>query len=64
MGREAKFDIDLCNTGTDPAENTCVTATLPEGLEFVSASNGSAHDPQTRQVRGRSARWRRNSIAA
>jgi uncharacterized repeat protein (TIGR01451 family) len=38
--KPATYSIKLANTGSKPADNVLVTATLPEKTTFVSASNG------------------------
>lgn len=50
LNREAQFEIELANGGTAPAENVRVMDVLPEGLEFIAASEGGIHDPATRTV--------------
>ena len=42
LGQTFEFDITVANTGDWPAEQTVVTDELPEGAEFVSASDGGA----------------------
>jgi uncharacterized repeat protein (TIGR01451 family) len=50
LGREAEFDLEVANPGTAPATSVRVIDTLPEGLDFVAASDGGAYEPTTRQV--------------
>lgn len=49
-GREAEFDLEVHNPGSAPATSVRVIDTLPEGLEFLTASDGGAWEPMTRQV--------------
>ncbi len=58
LNREAQFNLELANTGSAPAANVLVTDQLPEGLEFVAASEGGAHDPATRTVS-----WKVDTVA-
>jgi uncharacterized repeat protein (TIGR01451 family) len=51
LNREAQFTIELANSGSAAAAGVVVTDQLPEGLEFVAASEGGVHDPATRTVR-------------
>lgn len=50
LGREAEYDVEVHNPGTAPATNVRVVDTLPEGLEFISASDAGVYDPKARQV--------------
>jgi uncharacterized repeat protein (TIGR01451 family) len=58
LNREAQFTLELANTGSAPAANVYVTDQLPEGLEFVAASEGGVHDPATRTVS-----WKVDTVA-
>jgi len=58
LNREAQFNIELANTGSAPAASVLVTDHLPEGLEFVAASEGGVHDPATRTVS-----WKIDTVA-
>lgn len=40
IGRNVDFTFNLANSGDAACENTTVSATVPSGAEFVSASNG------------------------
>jgi uncharacterized repeat protein (TIGR01451 family) len=50
IGREAEFDIEIANPGTAPATNVQILDRIPQGLEFVSASDNGVYDPTTRSV--------------
>jgi uncharacterized repeat protein (TIGR01451 family) len=50
LGREADFDLEVHNPGSAPATRVLLVDTLPEGLEFVAASDGGVYDPAARQV--------------
>jgi uncharacterized repeat protein (TIGR01451 family) len=50
LNREAEFDLDVANPGTAPATNVQVLDRLPNGLEFVKASEGGTYDQATRSV--------------
>jgi uncharacterized repeat protein (TIGR01451 family) len=50
LNREAEYDFEVFNPGSASASNVRVIDTLPEGLDFVSASDGGAYDAATRQV--------------
>jgi uncharacterized repeat protein (TIGR01451 family) len=47
---EPVFALEISNPGTSATEPVQVAAAFPEGLEFVSASDGGAFDPATRTV--------------
>src|SRR5262245_52409956 len=49
-GTMATYFLRVRNPGTAPAEDVTVKATLPEGAEFTSASEGQQYDANTRQV--------------
>lgn len=46
----ATYFIRVRNPGTAPAEDVVVRATLPEGAEFTSGSEGQAYDSARREV--------------
>jgi uncharacterized repeat protein (TIGR01451 family) len=48
--REVEFDLEVFNPGSGPATNVVVIDTLPEGLDFVSATNGGSYDPASRRI--------------
>src|SRR5439155_12711902 len=48
---EAVFSIDLTNPGSAASRNVRVVNKLPDGVEFVAASEEGAYDPATRTVR-------------
>jgi uncharacterized repeat protein (TIGR01451 family) len=50
LNREAEFTLELANPGTAAAQNVRVTDTLPEGLDFVAASDGGAYEAVGRKV--------------
>jgi uncharacterized repeat protein (TIGR01451 family) len=50
LNRPAELALELTNPGTAAAKNVHVTDTLPEGLEFASASDGGTYDPLGRTV--------------
>lgn len=50
LNREAEFDLEVSNTGSAPATNVRVLDRLPEGLEFISASDGGTYDANTRTI--------------
>jgi uncharacterized repeat protein (TIGR01451 family) len=50
LHRETVFDLEVANAGTGPAANVRLGDILPEGLDFLSASEGGAFDPATRTV--------------
>ena len=51
-GETVTYTLKVGNNGPDPAENVVMTYTLPEGMEFVGASddvgNTWSYDPNTR----------------
>jgi uncharacterized repeat protein (TIGR01451 family) len=49
-GTMATYYIRVRNPGTAPAEDITVRASLPEGAEFASASEGQSYDAQHREV--------------
>lgn len=50
LNREAEYDFEVFNPGSASATNVRVIDTLPEGLEFISASDGGVYEPTARQV--------------
>jgi uncharacterized repeat protein (TIGR01451 family) len=46
----ATYFVRVRNPGTAPADDVTVRATLPEGAEFTSASEGQTYDAATREV--------------
>lgn len=50
LNREAEFDLEVSNPGSAPATNVRVLDRLPEGLEFISASDGGTYDATTRTI--------------
>ena len=46
----ATYFVRVRNPGTAPAEDVTVKASLPEGAEFTSASEGQIFDTKTREV--------------
>jgi uncharacterized repeat protein (TIGR01451 family) len=49
-GTMATYFVRVRNPGTAPAEDVTVKASLPEGAEFTSASEGQIFDTKTREV--------------
>ena len=49
-GTMATYFVRVRNPGTAPAEDVTVRATLPEGAEFTSASEGQSYDAASREV--------------
>lgn len=58
LNREAQFDIEVANNGNAPAGDIRVTDHLPDGLQFISASDGGIHDPATHTVS-----WKIDAVA-
>jgi uncharacterized repeat protein (TIGR01451 family) len=56
--RELGHRLEVINTGTVPATNVRLTDTLPEGLDYLSASDGGVYAPA-----GRSVDWSLGSLA-
>lgn len=50
VGDTVTYNIDVVNNGPDNATNVVVTDTLPEGLAYVSSTNGGVWDPATRTI--------------
>lgn len=50
IGKQAEFQSTITNDSDTPASQIVITETVPQGLEFVSASNGGQYDPQDRVV--------------
>jgi uncharacterized repeat protein (TIGR01451 family) len=57
--QELDFILVVTNTGKGAATGLMVADTLPDGLDFVSASDGGTFDAKSRQVR-----WNLESLAA
>lgn len=57
LGRNAKFELTVTNNGSGGASNVIVTDTIPNGLDFVSATHGG-----TRQ--GNAITWRIGNMEA
>jgi uncharacterized repeat protein (TIGR01451 family) len=49
-GTLATYFVRVRNPGTAPAEDVTVRASLPEGAEFTSASEGQTYDTKAREV--------------
>lgn len=49
-GTLATYFVRVRNPGTAPADDVTVRASVPEGAEFVSASEGQSYDAQSREV--------------
>jgi uncharacterized repeat protein (TIGR01451 family) len=56
-GTEATYFIRVRNPGTAPAEDVTVRATLPEGAQLTSASEGQVYDAPRREIA-----WRVGSL--
>jgi uncharacterized repeat protein (TIGR01451 family) len=50
LDRKAVYTFKVRNPGDAPANNVVVADVVPEGLKFVSASDGGRHDPAARSV--------------
>ncbi len=50
LNREAQFNLEVVNSGTGRAANVYVCNVLPEGMDFISASEGGTYDPASRAV--------------
>jgi purine-binding chemotaxis protein CheW len=50
VGEEINYRIELSNPGTAPATRVRLADSLPEALEFLSASSGGTYDPARREV--------------
>jgi uncharacterized repeat protein (TIGR01451 family) len=50
LDRETEFRLEVSNTGTAPATSVWLTDVLPEGLEFLSASDGGVLEPTARAI--------------
>jgi uncharacterized repeat protein (TIGR01451 family) len=57
-GTLATYFIRVRNPGTAPADEVTVRASIPEGAEFTSASDGQSYDAQTGEVT-----WRVGTLA-
>lgn len=57
--RELDFQLDVTNPGSAPVTGVRLTQTVPEGLEFVSASTGGACN-----AAGRAIEWTLGTLAA
>jgi uncharacterized repeat protein (TIGR01451 family) len=50
LGREAEFDLEVSNPGTAATTNVLVVDQLPDGLDFLEASDGGTWDAAARTV--------------
>lgn len=50
LERQAVYTLWVSNPGTAAAEGVALSATLPDGMDFVAANNAGQYDPQTRRV--------------
>src|SRR5262249_6485040 len=53
----ALYTIRVHNPGSTPAANVLLTDVMPEGMKFLTASDGGQHDARARQVS-----WRLDEI--
>lgn len=51
VGRTAQFQNIITNETNFEATNAFVIEQVPEGMRFISASNGGAYNPDTRRIR-------------
>ncbi len=58
VGRMADLRIEVTNNSARPMRNVCIASFLPEGLEFVAASDYGNHQPNNRTVN-----WRLDPLA-
>jgi uncharacterized repeat protein (TIGR01451 family) len=49
-GKVHEYRIEIINQGSADAQNVVLTETIPEGIEFVEASDGGTFNAQTRIV--------------
>jgi uncharacterized repeat protein (TIGR01451 family) len=59
LNREAEFIVEVSNPGSAPAQNVRVMDVLPEGLEFVSASDDAVYEAATRKLT-----WKLGTLAS
>jgi uncharacterized repeat protein (TIGR01451 family) len=59
LNREAEFTVEVSNPGSAPAQNVRVMGVLPEGLEFVSASDDAVYEAATRKLT-----WKLGTLAS
>jgi uncharacterized repeat protein (TIGR01451 family) len=59
LNREAEFTLEVSNPGSAPAQNVRVMDVLPEGLEFVSASDDAVYEAATRKLT-----WKLGTVAS
>jgi uncharacterized repeat protein (TIGR01451 family) len=59
LNREAEFTLEVSNPGSAPAQSVRVMEDLPEGLEFVSASDDAAYEAATRKLT-----WKLGTLAS
>jgi uncharacterized repeat protein (TIGR01451 family) len=50
LHHEMGFKLEVANNGEAPATSVRLIDSLPDGLDYVSASDGAAHDPNSRSV--------------
>ena len=58
-GREADLSLEVKNPALDPAKDLCLSVTVPEGLEVLSASDGGVFHRLARTLS-----WRLDGLAA
>jgi uncharacterized repeat protein (TIGR01451 family) len=49
-GRMSEYRVEVLNQGDRDAQNVILTEHLPEGVDFVEASDNGVYNPQTRSV--------------
>ncbi|MBN1396268.1 MAG: DUF11 domain-containing protein [Pirellulales bacterium] len=59
LERQATYQLSVANSGTAPAEQVELVASLPAGLKFVSANNAGYYEEATRSVH-----WRLEKLPA
>jgi uncharacterized repeat protein (TIGR01451 family) len=50
IGQEMEYRLEVASTGSAPATNIRLIDVLPQGMEFVSASDGGAYDTESRTI--------------
>ncbi len=50
IDREAKYQVEIQNVGTAPAENVMMVTRLPKGMKFMGANNRGQYNPREHAV--------------